>query len=296
MIKRIHKRIHKRILNRRPKSEDPVAFVDWGMGCVPTGGFAWVEGRTGPSATHSRFLIPQSTAFASQETPTDLYLQFARLEPTPEAALEFANRYGRLGLVERHFHSPHTEVQFAECWSDWLAEIKQFRTCLEGWFLAAEDDRGALVSFLRDHDWRILVASDGPWLTAQLKILSQINEKLNPMRVLPEACFLKRCNRDRLPKVTPFVTYHVNHATRLGQPTGRHDDIIARVMPTALLTAIWLQFAEWVTGSRVVRKCEKCQQWMDITESPRKGAKRMHARCSLALRMARYRRKKKNKL
>jgi hypothetical protein len=99
----------------------------------------------------------------------------------------------------------------------------------------------------------------------------------------------------RAAKLTPFVTYYVNHVTRLGQPTGRHDAIAGRVTPTALLSAIWLQFADWVTGSRVVRKCEKCQQWMDITESPRRGAKRMHERCSLALRMARYRRKKNNK-
>ena len=269
--------------------------MDWGMGYVPSGGFAWVEGRTGPDATLSSFLIPQSATGASQEIPMDLSLQFAKLKLTPEAALEFANRYGRLGLVRRHFHSAQTAVQSAECWSDWLTEIKQFRTCRDGWFLAAEDDPKALFSFLRDHHWRILVASDGPWLTAQCRILSQINEKLNPLRVLPEPCFLKTCNGDLRPQLTPFVTYHLNYVSRLGQPTGRHNTIAGHVMPTALLSTIWLQFADVVTGSRVWRKCEKCQQWMDITESPRKGAKRMHERCSLALRMARYRRKKKSK-
>jgi hypothetical protein len=248
------------------------------MGHVPSRGFAWVDGQTGPDATLSSFLIPQSITGASQEVPLDLYLQFAKLELTPEAALEFANRYGRLGLVKRHFHSAQTAVQSAECWSDWLTEIKQFRTCHEGWFLAAADDREPLVSFLRDHHWRIV---DGPWLTAQCRILSQINEKLNPLRVWPEPCFLKTCNGNLLPRLTPFVTYYLNHVTRLGQPTGRRDAIAAHVRPTALLSAIWLQFAELVTGSRVVRKCEKCQQWMDITESPRKGAKRMHERCSL---------------
>ena len=253
------------------------------------------KGGPGPDATLSSFLIPKSTTGASQEIPMDLYLQFAKLELTPEAALEFANRYGCLGLVRRHFHSAQTAVQSAECWSDWLTEIKQFRTCRDGWFLAAEDDPKALFSFLRDHHWRILVASDGPWLTAQCSILSQINEKLNPLRVLPEPCFLKTCNGDLLPHLTPFVTYYLNHVSRLGQPTGRHNTIAGHVTPTALLSAIWLQFADVVTGSRVWRKCEKCQQWMDITESPRKGAKRMHERCSLALRMARYRRKKKSK-
>ena len=138
------RRIHQRIRNWRPKSEEPVGLVDWGMGHVPGDGFAWVEGQTGPDATLSSFLIPQSTTGASQEIPMDLYLQFARLELTPKAALEFANRYGRLGLVRRHFHSAQTAVQSAECWSDWLAEIKQFRTCQEGWLLAAEDDRKAL--------------------------------------------------------------------------------------------------------------------------------------------------------
>jgi len=269
--------------------------VDWGIGYVPSGGFAWVEGRTGSDATLSSFLIPQSTTGASQEIPMDLYLQFARLELTPEAALEFANRYGRLGLVRRHFHSAQTAVQSAECWSDWLTELQQFRMCLEGWSLAAEDDREALVSFLRHHNWRTLVASDGPWLTAQCRILDEINEKLNPLRVFPEPCFQKRCKGDLLPRLTPFVTYYLTHVTLLGHPTGPHDPIAAHVAPTALLSAIWLQFADLVTGSRVIRKCEKCQEWMDITECPHKGAKRLHERCSLALRMARYRHKKKNK-
>jgi hypothetical protein len=291
MLRRIHQRIRKSF---RPKSDEPVGLVEWGIGHVPSGGFAWVEGRTGPDGTLSSFLLPKSTTGTCQKIPEDLYLQFAKLELTPEAALEFANLYGRLGSVKRHFHSAETAVQSGECLDDWLAEIRGLQTCLKGWSLAAGDDRKALVSFLRDHDWLIDGTSDGPWLTAQIRILSQINEKLNPLPLLSEPCFRKTCKGNPLSPLTPFVTYCLNYVIRPGQPTGRHDAIAAHVRPTALLSAVWLQFAELVTGSRVIRKCEKCQQWMDITESPRKGAKRMHERCSLAVRMARYRRKKKS--
>jgi hypothetical protein len=271
-----------------------VGLIDWGIGSVPTGGFEWVEGQWGPHGTKECFLIPKPTARTVREIPADLYLKFAKLRPIPEATLEFANRHGTLGLPKRHFHSKYTKVQFAESLGDWTNEIGQFNTCLEAWHIATDADRRKLQRFMDEYRWRIRVASDGPFLTAKCNIIGQINSKLNPDRVLPEACFMKACKGDIVPvRLTPFVTYQLNFANRSANHTLPNATIEARMIPTELLSAIWLQFADLVTGSRVVRKCEKCHQWMDITESPHKGAKRMHERCSLALRMSRYRQRKR---
>ena len=269
---------------------------------VPAGGFQWTEGFSGPSGARELFLIPKLSPQTSRprgrmgggnRIPTDLYLTFSRLQPTPEAALEFANHYGDLGLVPRHFHSRQTTAQSAECWSDWSEEIREFQTCLEGWCIMREQDRPGLLRFMRAHHWPRFVESDDLFVAANLELISRINGKLTPQRVHPEACF-RKCKIESVyfVKLTPFVSYWLNFS-QSDRPTSAATPVVGRLYPTALVSSLWLQLAELVTGSRFVRRCEKCHQWMDITESPRKGAKRMHENCSLALRMARYRRKKK---
>jgi hypothetical protein len=259
---------------------------------VPNHGFQWIEGRSGSDNTERRFLIPRSANGTTREIPADLYLTFAELKPTLEAALEFANRYGSLGLVKRHFHSEQTEVQFAECWVDWRQEMKDFKTCLDAWRAVDNLDRRGLEYLMRDHYWRVLVKSDGPFLTARLNIMGHINARMNPQPVLPDACLRKTCTPQVVGGISPFVTYMLNFQ-RSDKPTLNTTPIVPRLVPTALSSAIWLQLAELVTGSRVMRQCEKCHKFMDITDSPRKGAKRMHDKCSLESRMSRYRLKKR---
>jgi len=285
------KRIHNRNKSRRAASQNSLDLIDPGFGSVPKGGFEWIEGRAGPHGIQQRFLIPKSGRGTTFDIPTDLYLTFANLQPTPEAVLAFANRYGSLGLVKRHFHSEHTPILFAECWIDWVQEIAEFKTCLDAWLIAEDQDGPALDRFLRDRPWHVI--GDDRIVSVKLDLLMQICSKLQPMRVFPEVCFEKACKGDTVPaRLTPFVFYLLNFQSTT-TPTLGSTPIVGRLTPTALASSIWLQLAELVTRSRVIRKCERCHQWMDITDSPRKGAKRMHERCSLAIRMARYRQKKK---
>jgi hypothetical protein len=300
------KRIHKRKTYPFSKLQNPHGLFDPTFQVVPNGGYVWCEGRSGPWSVPSRFLISNTAVRAGSRRPSssphpvdippDLYLTFAHLPRTPEAALKFANAYGRLGLIPRHFHAPNTAVTLGECWSDWVEEISQFGTCLEAWFVAQTQDEARMDRFMRSHGWRRLISSDNRIVAAKLILLGHINAKLQPQRIQPEPCFRPSCQTvGTQVKLTPFVTYALNFALSEG-PTLATTSIVARLQATALVSRLWLQLAELVTGSRYLRQCEKCQQWMDISDSPRKGSKRMHERCSLALRMARYRRKKANSI
>jgi hypothetical protein len=170
---------------------------------------------------------------------------------------------------------------------------------VEAWRIIGSKDHRQLEHFLREHNWHEVRDSprgrviDSPFLTAKCNILLHINSRMNPQRVPPEACARKACGGFEPWTLTPFVTYQLNFANRSAEHHLPSAALEARVHPTSLLSAIWLQFAEWVTGTRVVRPCERCHQLMDITESPRRRSKRMHQRCSLAGRMARYRLRKK---
>jgi hypothetical protein len=289
------KRIHSRNPARRFEVLEPSDLIDPQFLYVPPGGFEWIEGHSGPRRTPQSFLIPKSgphrpSRGTASFAPPDLYLMFAELSPTPDAALSFANQYGRLGLVQLHFHSQKTPIQSAESWSDWSEAIREFQSCWQAWTLIEEQDRDGLRKFQRA---RPRSTSNDLIVEAKLDLLLRINAMLHPQRVYPEPCFRTACKPVGISSVrlSPFLTYHLNFKDTDG-PTLHTTPIVGRLYPTALISAIWLQLAEVVTGSRYLRRCEKCGKWMDITESKRKGAKRMHENCSLALRMARYRHKK----
>jgi hypothetical protein len=63
------------------------------------------------------------------------------------------------------------------------------------------------------------------------------------------------------------------------------------VLGKTLLSAIWLQFSQVLTGVSVYKTCGICNKLMDVSECVRKGSKRFHEKCSGTARMARYRQK-----
>ncbi len=62
-----------------------------------------------------------------------------------------------------------------------------------------------------------------------------------------------------------------------------------RSRPIHLRSAFWLQLSNIVTGARKLKRCEICQEFMDVTGN--KTSKRVHQQCSLRERMRRYREK-----
>ena len=187
---------------------------------------------------------------------------------------------------------PTPLFEYAECWLDWEQEITQFKTCLEAWFLTLGQDRNALLNFMRQHRWRTHFGPKNLFVEAKCKIILDVNTRLSPVPDFPEACYLKRCAQDqlragKLPSVAYQLSFSLSDAT-----TSNGTPIVPLLVATSVVSAIWLQLAELMISRRVVRQCERCHQYMDITDSPRRGAKRMHERRSLAARMARYRQKK----
>gem|GEM_PF-7034212 len=86
------------------------------------------------------------------------------------------------------------------------------------------------------------------------------------------------------------VKPHVFYAFRLSG-----EAVVPEVRPVGLLAAAWLGFGEVVSGQRRIRPCEVCGQWMDITDTARPTAKRMHERCAHARRVRRWRQAKRER-
>src|ERR1700733_10551681 len=101
-------------------------------------------------------------------------------------------------------------------------------------------------------------------------------------------CYLPRCT-EKLPSTTrstPWVQYTLD-VKRVGESI----KLVPSIRATSLIAALWLQFSEYVSGSRRIRRCEECKQFMDVTECVRPGAKRVHDRCSHTACVRRWRMK-----
>jgi hypothetical protein len=287
----------------RPKSEEPVELVVPRAVPVPENGFRWVRGESGidPSRRASGlFLVAKGGGrLLPVIPPRDLYLEFLRVKPDEASTLEFANRFGKLGTAHEHFHSTECSERFGESARMWGHEIGVFQHWFEVWQNAESRNLFELRKILLDsgvplEDERLKESLTRDLVkTAKSYLVGEINRFLAPGVSIPlsnyQGCFYEGCSyKAKVPKITE----HVSCELVLREERWRVQ-IGLQLIPDKLLTTVWLQFAELVAGGRRVRPCDLCGQWMDISETARPGAKRIHERCSLARRMRKWRAKRR---
>lgn len=85
--------------------------------------------------------------------PPNLFLLFARLEPTPERIQKFANRFGWLSLqysrgYPRSFVSPSERIELL---SEWRREIETMARAAQVWWLLQQRDEAKLRKVIQWH-------------------------------------------------------------------------------------------------------------------------------------------------
>ena len=111
------------------------------------------KGRVGP------WLVKRSGAFVRQYPPlavTNLLRRFARLKPTHESILTFANKYGFLGhslwLGDPQLSGKQTQIDdipVGESLNFWQAEIEQMAQLMALWELVKHNRRQELAPFVQ---------------------------------------------------------------------------------------------------------------------------------------------------
>ena len=242
------------------------------------------------------FLSPRSHQGTIQPPPDDVYLAFLGLATDPDAVIDFANRYGHLGLPRTHFHVGDS-VRFGETWSDWAHQLELFKSCFDLWDAAVAEDAQRIRHLFQTISLEISSAAKlaEPPVRKNLAVLAKyavvqhMNRKLfaSVTRPFSEACHVESCpHRNFRPTVEPHATFSLKFSI---DQTGAAK-IQPKVAPSfALISSIWFQFANIITGERKIRRCEDCGKWMDVTECARPGARRLHPKCSRRLRMKRWR-------
>jgi len=272
---------------------------------VPVEGFEWVEGvefvTPDPRLTARRFLVarPGPTRRA-RLFAEDLYIDFANLRPTPEAIATFANRNGMLRHIGRHFHRADSLAPATgECWHDWAHELTIFQHAIELWYRVRERDTRWVRRFCdplyrqdSEAEWPLAVPptpsqNPNPLALARAIVVQTINQKLSPEIRYQGTCAKAGCSFRR--------AGHLGSSTRGTLRAAKNGTVDLVILSNDLITTVWLQFATGVSGRRRVKKCEApdCGAYMDVTDSPRPGAKRMHKRCEERLKKRRYRENKR---
>lgn len=204
------------------------------------------------------------------EERTGLFREFVELKPTEAQILEFANRYGQLGL---HVDLPH-EAPFGltllrcETLEAWKQEIEDLTSAVSLWDALAAGRREELARFKGQFDLeqlplafqrRFHLDEDDPAMAA-----------LSAIQTRAEARLIK------------------NVAARLLFP-GNRPRLRVCLTPLNLLGAIWLQFVAAVDVLKRFQKCAQCGAPFEISRDPRTG-KRIDARfCSTRCRVNQYR-------
>lgn len=298
----------------------------------PTGvarsGYQWIPGHYRPSnrpklCLKDGFLEIRDTSLgmSAKSFSSNVCTQFANLQLTPDAALEFANKHGRLGLRKSHYHVNGNKKGYAERYTEWEREISVFQQTFKLWkivddkngrdlqkFAEGLDPHGLFGGLLdvmaphklpkRENRLKLNPKAD-PFKLAMAYVLGNVNDALYPGITISRGLTCADCGAPLAIRQAPEITSHVSYslAVRDGNNGPRVE---SKLTPDRLLSEIWLQFSEAIIGERKIRRCEApdCRKWMDVTsarpgrKSARPGARRMHLHCAERLRKRRKRKRK----
>lgn len=215
---------------------------------------------------------------------TGLFKTFAATEPAPDGILTFANKYGWLGAESLLIDAP---AQRGERLSVWTTEISRMRRLVDLWEMAERKDIKALRQHIVWYDneavelrHRTPPMETYAWV-ASAQINADILARLTPGDVIEPAYYYLQSaiNQALKGKVSPGMLWDEG---RLG----------LYQVPSSLLGAMWLQFAQAIDTGPEFRKCAQCRTWFAVSLDASRKSRRY---CSDACRAKAYRNRKQEK-
>jgi hypothetical protein len=256
-------------------------------------GYFWDDLATSKKAYPGPFLVPSPDTqhflrYRPLESEPKLFLRFSELAPEQDAILEFANEFGWLteGIpittVQRqatHGGDPLYPLE-GEALDFWRYEVAQMRTALQFHEWIQEQNIGALREIASPTPNGAGVRFDldfqGTW-RAQEETRHEILDHLSPGELLLPAklALMQQVNWKLHRKVAPRLVL-----------TGTNE-FGPYLVPTDLLSALWLQLFQTVVGERRIRRCKLCGHWEDVSDKTRRW--NVHADCANRERVRRSR-------
>ena len=228
----------------------------------------------------------------------DLFVKFSSLEGAEKDILNFANSYGWLGEAKLIFncHGRGIEGESIHCWRDEIEEM-QLLLKVNEWVKNYKIEELKKVI-----GW----SKNGKRVWFRYKYKSQLSGGTtqdrgmllaDQQRSLHPEYLTRWAPNDLLEPAKVFLVARLNmrlQKTRWNLLFNDQNTIVPYIRPRNLLNALWLQFAQYVTGERRLIPCEICNEWMDVTDF--RLSKKVHPGCSKRTRQKKYRDKDKGKM
>ncbi len=272
---------------------------------VEEDGYEWKEARknkeprlVGRGGLESRMML-----YAPMEEFPGLFLEFAKLMPTRESVCQFANRYGMLS--EPSLEMEDVVVQRGRMLTgstlhEWKDEIQWMSAIVNLWEAVESRDIRQLQKVIKwnENGVRYLIESrSGRWRHHSLANVAEHNYEAKVVRlgkpggVLQPARHALRMeiNRRIATATTVPELLWAPGERRDGQPPKSDANMRIAFVPSNLLAAMWLQFAQAVIGEYQLKRCLGCGTYFQVGP----GGRRSHSdTCSDKCRQRKKRRLK----
>jgi hypothetical protein len=243
---------------------------------VSSGGYCFAKGIKTVASMAGTYLIERSSETETVEAPVhdSLFREFSDLAPGTEPILDFAGKYGMLGvyvpvvpLTNESSNVKRRAVRRGESISTWHSEIATMYRLVRVWdsivgkIRSKHHDLEQWVNYLPDrilYGWKtphdegseVIASRDQrPWLFAHITD----NKNKNPRVVLP--WYLQISVNEGLKRsYSPARLLWDRHRKGLG----------LAITPTTLIGFLWLQCAKAIEGNISHRRCDDCGKWFAL--------------------------------
>jgi hypothetical protein len=214
-------------------------------------------------------------------TDPALFRNFVEVRPDRDSILAFANQHGMLGVgtwIERFKPKVRPGGMRGETLQDWGEAISAMRRAVQLWDMAETRDVDGLSTLIRPGktSW---VYADAAGSVARMEPVIDLPQADDV--VAPASFFVQRWINEGLEgSAAPQLRYEPE--------TGKR---VIQLVPGNLLSAMWLQFAQAVSGKKRNRTCKECGRWFEISTD--EGGFRINREfCSDACKSRDYRKRK----
>lgn len=245
------------------------------------------------------FLVPIDDDPARKESQrllslnTKLFLEFSELSPEKEGVLAFANKYGMLTNGELWVRLANKREIFVESLSFWRNEIEELSSAVHIWEALQNNDVSSFEDkFKIDDSKGVIFFKD------------EATKRLAIHRSKENSQYQRFLSADVKTRLGILLQQHVNKklntysfafpAEMSANPQVLLDDegvFRTYLQPQTLLSAIWVQFLQALTGESRYKKCdyEPCGRWEDVSKLSKNW--KHHQECGNKKRQATHREK-----
>jgi|SRR5271165_1327136 len=239
---------------KTPINTDPFIFR-WK---VSEAGYQWAKGIM-DKKPHLVPRLEPGKGFRQTEPPKEVFAEFARLDPTEDGIKRFANEYGALfssyGTEDRVAHDGI--VSGGASLKKWQSEIEDMRVLFDLWDNIQNRRIAALKKIIRWEKTKDGHSSVSYVLTTSRRTRDQMLghsrfSKAAMIRFADDGGVLMAARCALREEINSRLSEHPTVPSLAWTPN--YDERIV-FKPPHLLAAMWLQFAQAVTGEFGIKRC-----------------------------------------